>query len=200
MACLSEVLLVGGGNRDQLSCLGEHETNNARQLQRLAGKLGSCQHRIETACSAAHSLHNLTARETCDSTIRKFRTQVKSCLAKNGCSACHCWARRKLSKNVEIIQHCSLRSEAMQTVVAHKNCRNMFSACRRSEDESIGAIAACGRTTESLLLSAKRLKYNFVILGKVSNITVLNFFSSYYLSSFLRILPKQTENQMAKVK
>ena len=44
--------------------------------------------------------------------------------------------RRKLSENVEIFRRFSLRSEEKQTVVAYKNCRNMFSTCRRSEDEN----------------------------------------------------------------
>ena len=49
----------------------------------------------------------------------------------------------------------------------NKYYRGNFSACRRYEDESIGVLAACGRTAESLLLTAKKLKYNFSVLSNV---------------------------------
>ena len=110
---------------------------------------------------------NMTVVRMCKKTMRQFKTKVKSCMAKTGCEACQCWRSQRLSASIEVIKSCSLSSASKLTAVDNKYCRGNFSACRRYEDESIGVLAACGRTAESLLLTAKKLKYNFSILGNV---------------------------------
>ena len=107
---------------------------------------------------------NMTVVRMCKQTMRQFKTKVKSCMAKTGCEACQCWRSQRLSASIAVI---SLSSASKLNAVDNKYCRGNFSACRRYEDESIGVLAACGRTAESLLLTAKKLKYNFSILGNV---------------------------------
>ena len=166
--CLEEIITTGGGDRTNLSCLGEYHTKQTRQLQNLADLLGSCQQNIEISCTSINLQQlNITEVKMCKNAMSAFKTKVKSCMAKSGCDACRCWRSSKLSSNIQVIKSCSLSEASKLTAVDNKYCRGNFSACRRYEDETIGAVAACGRTAESLLLTAKRLKYNFVILGNL---------------------------------
>ena len=176
--CLTEILAVGGGDRTNLTCLGELHTEETRQLKSLADSLGSCEKNIEMSCGGRDLQRiNMTEVEVCKTAMSEFKTKVQSCMNKSGCEACRCWHSPKLSSSVQIIKSCSLSKAAKLTAVDNKYCRANFSACRKYEDASIGAIAACGKSTESLLLTAKRLKANFVILGNVMERTKRLFLS-----------------------
>ena len=132
-------------------------------MQSLAKKLEDCKQQIETAC-AIKDIDMGTVRK-CRKTIRMFRTRVKKCMRKNGCEACQCWRDQKLKDSISFIKSCSLSVESKLTAEASRYCRGNFSLCRKHEDKSISAVAACGKSAESMLLTAKRLKYNFAILG-----------------------------------
>ena len=166
--CIEALISAGGGDPTDLSCLGEPNTQETKSLQNLAVLLGRCEQQIEMSCTSAHVQQiDLTQVSLCKQTMRKFKTRVKSCMLKTGCEACQCWRNPRLTSEAEVIKSCTLKTESKLTAVDNKYCRGNFSACRRYEDKSIGAVAACGRTTESLLLTAKMLKYNFAILGNV---------------------------------
>ena len=156
---------VGGGDPAALACLGEPATEETEQLQTLAHSLGSCQHNIELSCT--NNLLDMDMVEVCKQEIKKYKAMLKSCGELRGCEACQCWSSDNLSYQAQIVRKCNLSSVSKLTAVQSKYCRGNFSSCRGYEDASISAIASCGRTAESLLLTAKRLKYNFDILGDV---------------------------------
>ena len=83
-----------------------------------------------------------------------------------GDDGCDCWNADDLMMMMEKVKTCTLKDEAAAVAAALSACKKEFSTCRKFEDDSCSAIAACSQDTSALKTKAAALDKNKDALTK----------------------------------
>ena len=83
-----------------------------------------------------------------------------------GDDGCDCWNAEGIMMMMDKVKTCTLKDEAAAVAAALSDCKSEFSTCRKFEDDSCGAIAACSQDTSALKAKAAALDKNKDALAK----------------------------------
>ena len=83
--------------------------------------------------------------------------------------ACKCWETEEMMMMMEKVKMCNLKDDASKVTKALGTCKTEFGKCRKFEDDSCTAIAACSQDTSALTTKAATLDKNKAALAKAQD-------------------------------
>jgi len=181
----NQVVTAGGGDKNSLSCGGSTSNSGATQLKNLTDFLFACEASINTVCKeSAFPAINMTQMDECTALTDDFeRVVLQECFVTQDCM---CWKNESLTMKFRMIRDmCVIVDLQSQYKAQFGLCTAAFSKCRRYEDDSVEAVAACSQTSSSLLNTAKALSANSKAMTK-ANTTLTSLKSSRRLQSTSR--------------
>lgn len=156
---LERLVEQGGGNKSSLSCQGSTTNDGAKQLKNLTDFLGNCSNFINDACNVTVP-GNLTEMEQCAADAKAFGEEFDKCKKMGGEAACDCFANDTLQDFGNKTKKCNLADEAKAMVAADKKCKKAYGECRKYQEDIIGAVSSCSKSTDQLKQKAKSLTEN----------------------------------------
>jgi len=156
---LERLVEQGGGNKSSLSCQGSTTNDGAKQLKNLTDFLRNCSTLIEDACNVTVP-GNMTEMMQCESDVKAFGEEFDKCKKMAGEEACSCFGADTLIKMGNKTKKCNLANESKAMVEADKKCKKAYGECRKYQEDIIGAVSSCSKSTDELKEKAKALTEN----------------------------------------
>ena len=198
---LERLVEAGGGDAKNLSCQGSIDSPGALKMQNLSSILTNCSEDIKAACNESQKpTINMTEVDQCNAMVAEFKENVDGtdgCLEKTGQELCDCFANQTLLDQAAVLRKCSLAKESQTMASALKTCKGKYGSCRKFQEEIIGIVSACSKSSDKQMEKAKALSENVdnvkAAMGAVATVTGSgrqHFF--YNRSSFKRnTIPKR---------
>ena len=164
---------VGGGNKSALTCAGSNDSVGAKQLSNLTQTLEACEEQINSTCHP----ENLPAPDQyegfkeCNISVTSFKIEIQNCFEKSKDAetseeACECWTSSNMTELSNSVATCKVDAASFNNK-AVKECIDVFSKCRKFEDDSVSSIKACSQSVSELAEKATVLTKNKDALGDV---------------------------------
>lgn len=156
---LERLVEQGGGNKSNLTCQGSVTNDGAKQLKNLTDFLSNCSTQIKDACNVTVP-GNMTERMQCETDVKAFGDEFDKCKKMSGEEACSCFGSDTLMEMGNKTKKCNLANESKAMVEADKKCRKAYGECRKYQEDIIGAVSSCSKSTDKLKEKAKTLSEN----------------------------------------
>jgi len=169
-AIAANLVNIGGGNKDKLSCAGSDSNDGAKQLSNLTSTLFDCEKMINDSCNSNNfPQSNMTLTDECVKNTKMFSDTVKTCLKEaTDEGACKCWTNPELEKTSMAIKDCKMSDQASAVKNKLDECKKAFGKCRKYQDAAGDAISACSQETSKLTKDAAKLNSNKNAMEKAS--------------------------------
>ena len=162
-----KLVLVGGGDKNNLKCDNSTTINGAVQLKNITSFLGACQTEITKTCNTANwPQPDKTKLATCAELTKEFIIEAELCLdemKQDTTAVCDCWNAASFTKTVEAVKDCKFSAEASAIAKAKEICTKNFGKCRKYEDDALLVIAACATGNAAIIKEVMRF-FNKVLL------------------------------------
>jgi len=161
-AVAANLVEIGGGNKDSLSCAGSDSNDGAKQLSNLTSTLFDCEKEINASCNAKNfPQSNMTQTDECVKNTKMFSDSVKGCLKETTDeAACTCWTNAELEKTSMAIKDCKMSEQASAVKTKLDECKKAFGKCRKYQDAAGDAISACSQGSSALTSKAAKISSN----------------------------------------
>jgi len=156
---LERLVEQGGGNKSNLTCQGSSTNEGAKQLKNLTDFLTNCSTLIKDACNITVP-GNMTEMMQCETDVKAFGGAFDKCKKLSGEEACSCFGNDTLQDMGNKTKKCNLANESKAMVEADKKCKQAYGECRKYQEEIIGAVSSCSKSTDKLKEKAKALTEN----------------------------------------
>merc|ERR1719341_3065009 len=156
---LERLVEQGGGNKSNLSCQGSTTNDGAKQLKNLTDFLSNCSMQIKDACNVTVP-GNMTEMMQCENDVKAFGGEFDKCKKMSGEEACACFGNDTLLEMGNKTKKCNLANESKEMVEADKKCKKAYGECRKYQEDIIGAVSSCSKSTDKLKEKAKALTEN----------------------------------------
>ena len=161
------LVVVGGGDKNNLSCDNSTTSKGAVQLKNITSFLGTCESEINKTCNTANwPQPNKTKLASCTELTKAFKIEAELCLDEmrlNTTAVCYCWNAASFNKTVEAVKDCKFSTEASNIAKAKENCTKKFGKCRKYEDDALLVVAACSTGNAAIKKKVRRV-FNTVLL------------------------------------
>ena len=126
-AVAANLVEIGGGNKDSLSCAGDTSNDGAKQLSNLTSTLFDCEKEINASCNAKNfPQSNMTQTDECVKNTKMFSDSVKGCLKETTDeAACKCWTNAELEKTSMAIKDCKMSDQASAVKTKLDECKKV---------------------------------------------------------------------------
>ena len=136
-----KLIKLGGGKKDNLTCVGSTTSSEALKLQNTTLSLLKCGDNITYFCKTVFPSYNVTLVNECIPLSEKFKNITYGCSNKaDQTESCKCW-----TSNIQLIENikkCKIE-ERLKIASATEDCRKAFMVCRKLEDASIQSFYEC---------------------------------------------------------
>jgi len=156
---LERLVEQGGGNKSNLTCQGSASNEGAKQLKNLTDFLTNCSTKIKDACNVTVP-GNITEMMQCETDVKAFGVEFDKCKKMSGEEACSCFGNDTLIDMGNKTKKCNLANESKAMVEADKKCKQAYGECRKYQEDIIGAVSSCSKSTDKLKEKAKALTEN----------------------------------------
>merc|ERR1711971_532765 len=156
---LERLVEQGGGNKSNLTCQGSSSNDGAKQLKNLTEFLTNCSTMIKDACNITVP-GNMSEMMQCETDVKAFGGEFDKCKKLSGEAACSCFGNDTLQDMGNKTKKCNLANESKAMVEADKKCKQAYGECRKYQEDIIGAVSSCSKSTDKLKEKAKALTEN----------------------------------------